>query len=491
MLGRVNRHLLLRGLGACCMLLAGCGGDPKTASHPVGPTHQKISTAADRTSVGITVYSDDFGLVRETRTLKTGKGRVSLEYRDVTSAIQPETVHIAAIGGSSPLRILEQNYRYDLLEPAKLLSKYEGKQVHVIRWNKELGRDETFAATVLSANGNVPIFKIGSEITYGFPGRISFPDVPANLIAKPTLVWLLDSDDDSSNVEVTYLTGKMGWSSDYVLVVGADEKTADLTGWVTLRNHSGASYENAKLKLVAGDVQRIRAQDPGAYNMHARSDPLDDRDEKQFKEEGFFEYHLYTLDRPTSVLDNEDKQVVLLEGHGVRVDKKLIFFGDANWYRNSYGKTQDNQKVGVYFDIDNREANHLGIPLPKGIVRVYQGDASGAKQFVGEDSIDHTPRDEKLRIKMGEAFDVVGDRVEKNWKTLGTCSSESDWEITLKNHKDSAVTVEDVEPVGGDWTVLKSSVPFVKKDARTFTFTVPIGARQEVKVSYRVRVSWC
>ncbi|HEX7665249.1 MAG TPA: hypothetical protein VF407_12075 [Polyangiaceae bacterium] len=487
----MTRPRLLRAFGACCMLLVGCGGDPKTASHPVGPTHDKVSTALDRTSVGITVYSDDFGLVRETRRLKTGKGRVALEYRDVTEAIQPETVHIGAVGESAPLRILEQNYRYDLLEPAKLLSKYEGKDVNVIRWNKELGKDEVFKATVLSANDANPIFKINGEITYGFPGRISFPDVPANLIAKPTLVWLLDSEEATPDVEVTYLTGKIGWSTDYVLVVGADGKSADLTGWVTLKNHSGASYENAKLKLVAGDVQRIRDRSPKMYDQLARAEVAYDNDEKQFKEEGFFEYHLYTLDRPTSVLDNEDKQVVLLEGHDIRLDKKLIFFGDANWYRSNYGQTQANQKVGVYFDIENKEANHLGIPLPKGVVRVYQGDASGAKQFVGEDSIDHTPRDERVRIKLGEAFDVVGDRVEKNWKTLGTCSSESDWEITLKNHKDTAVTVEDVEPVGGDWTILKSSLPFEKKDAHTFTFTVPIGARQEVKVTYRVRVSWC
>ena len=488
-LARVQLGLLP--ICAFCTFTAACGGENKAASIPAGPTHDKISTSAERTNVGITVYSDDFALVRESRRLKLGEGRVSLEYRDVSSEIQPETVHIQALGDPRGLRVLEQNYRYDLLEPQKLLEKYEGKQVNVIRWNKELGRDETFPATVLSTAGGSPIFKINGEITFGFPGRVSFPNVPANLISKPTLVWLLDSAAANQNVEVTYLAGKMGWQADYVLVLDKNEASADLTGWVTLHNHSGASYENAKLKLVAGDVQKLRAREGDRYDALSER-AKDDRDEeKQFQEEGFFEYHLYTLDRPTTVLDKEDKQVVLLEGHGIHVQKQLIFFGEQNYYRGSYGQISSNQKVGVFLDIQNEEKNHLGIPLPKGVVRVYEADASGAQQFIGEDAIDHTPRDEKVRVKMGEAFDVVGDRVEKNWKTLGECRSETDWEITLKNHKDVPVTVEDVEPVGGDWNVIQSSHPYVKQDAHTFTFTVQIPARKEVKVTYRVRVSWC
>jgi hypothetical protein len=470
-------------------MLIACGGDPKSPTKQAGPAHDKISTSADRTDIGITVYSDDFGLVRESRNLDMGEGRVALEVRDVAASIQPETVSIKP-RRAGDLRVLEQNYRYDLLTPEKLLQKYEGKDVNVIRTNKETGKDETFPATVLSTQGGQPIFKIGNEITYGFPGRISFPNVPANLISKPTLVWLLDSGAAKQNAEITYLTGKIGWNADYVLTLGADESNADLTGWVTLRNHSGASYENAKLKLVAGDVQKIREKTE-TYALAGEADVLDAKDDQQFKEEGFFEYHLYTLGRPTTLLDNEDKQVTLLEGHGLHVDKRLIFFGQQNYYRGSYGQVTSNQKVGVFLDIENKEANHLGIPLPKGVVRVYKADASGAKQFIGEDAIDHTPRDEKLRIKMGESFDVVGDRVETNWKTRGTCRSESDWEITLKNHKDTDQVVEDVEPVGGDWEIVRSSVPYAKQDAHTFTFTVNVPARKEIKITYRVMVSWC
>ena len=194
-------------------------------------------------------------------------------------------------------------------------------------------------------------------------------------------------------------------------------------------------------------------------------------------EEGFFEYHLYTLDQPTTILDNEQKQVTLLEGKNVKVLKKLIFYGAGYYYRGSYGQVESNKKVGVYLDIENKETNHLAIPLPKGIVRVYKADKSGAKQFIGEDQIDHTPRDEKVRVKMGEAFDVVADRKQTDWKPLGDCVSESAWEISLRNHKDSAEQVEIDEPMDGDWTIVSSSHPPQKRDQFTMVFYVKVPAK--------------
>jgi hypothetical protein len=211
----------------------------------------------------------------------------------------------------------------------------------------------------------------------------------------------------------------------------------------------------------------------------------------QFHEEGLFEYHLYTLGRPTTVRDKEQKQVTLLEAQNIGVTKKLIFFGQRYWFQGQYGEVAKNQKVGVFLDFKNAEANHLGMPLPKGTVRVYKADKSGAKQFVGEDAIDHTPRDEKIRIKMGEAFDVVADRKQMEWRALGTCQSESAWEIELRNHKDEAVRVEVREPAGGDWTIVDSSLPATKEDAQTFTFDVPVPKRGATKLKYRVRVRWC
>jgi hypothetical protein len=397
-------------------------------------------------------------------------------------------VSIKSLTGAGSLSVLEQNYRYDLLTPQKLLEKHVGKKVRVWRWNEKLGKDEPFDAEVLSVAGGQTVMKINGEVTYDFPGRIAFPSVPGNLMAKPTLVWLLDSKLAKQKIEATYLTQNLGWRSDYVLVVDDKDKAGDLTGWVTLTNNSGASYENARLKLVAGDVQRVTTTTLDDLRSYKKAGA---KDESGFSEESFFEYHLYTLQQPTDVLQNEQKQVTLLEAKNAKIDKRLIYYGQQYWYRSRYGEVQKNQKVGVYLDIENTKANHLGMPLPKGTVRVYKADKSGSKQFIGEDNIDHTPRDEKVRIKMGEAFDVVGDRKQMEWRTLGSCVSESTWEIELRNHKDEVAQVEVWEPVGGDWQVLQSSHPHKKQDAFTFTFDVKVPANGKTKISYRVRVRWC
>jgi len=474
-------------------LVGACGGAKvKPAGIPDGPKSNRASTSAQREKVAITIYNQGFGLVREVRNIDLGKGRIELEYRDVAAHVQPETVHLTSLDDPAALSVLEQNYRYDLLTPAKLLEKYVGKKVRLYRWNETTNVEDAFDAEVLSVEGGSPIYKIGSEITYGFPGRVAFPEVPANLIAKPSLVWLLGSAREKQRVELTYLTSQMTWKSDYVLVLNAQDTAADVTGWVTLDNRSGTSFENAQLKLVAGDVNKLATADD--YDGTLEEDEKEyagKKDEGGFKEEGFFEYHLYTLGRPTSVLHNEKKQATLLEAKGVGINKKLIFFGAAHYYRGHYGQVVSNQKIGVYLDIENKEQNKLGIPLPKGTVRVYKADASGAQQFIGEDAIDHTPRDEKLRVKMGDAFDVVGDRVQMLWTPLGTCGSESDWEVTLRNHKDTAVEVEVFEPIGGDWEVIKSSLPHKKKDAHTFTFDAKVAARSNLKITYRVRTKWC
>ena len=450
------------------------------------PTRPMQSTAADRLEIAITVYNQNFGLVREVRHLVLGNGRVALDFGDVASQIQPETVHIRSLGGTNGLSILEQNYRYDLLNPQKLLEKYLGRTIKVYRYNSVTGREEEFAAEVLSVNQGT-ILRIGDEITYNFPGRFAFPEIPGNLIAKPTLVWLLDSREAQQQVEVSYLTRGLNWKSDYVMVLNEDDTLADLTGWVTLTNQSGTSFENARLKLVAGDVQRVTPQ----VRRRMEMDAVRAAAEQQFQEESFFEYHLYTLQRATTLRQNEQKQVTLLEGSDIGVDKRLIFYGAAQYYRGSYGQVASNQKVGVYLDFQNTAANNLGVPLPQGIVRVYKADPSGSQQFIGEDRIDHTPRGERVRIKMGEAFDVVGDRRQMDYDIISRCVSESAWEITLRNHKDEAVEVEVVEPVGGDWDLISSSHRAEKLDAHTFRYIVTVGARDEAKIEYRVRVKWC
>ncbi len=451
------------------------------------PRHR--SSAAERDGVLITVYNQNFGLVREIRTLDLTAGRLSLEFGDVAAGIQPETVHIRPLG-SLPLQVLEQNYQYDLLNPQKLLEKYVGRLVTVYRTNPATGVEESVSAEVLSVNGGT-ILRIGDEITFNYPGRFGFPEVPENLIAQPTLLWQLDAPGGSQQVEVTYLTNNLNWKSDYVMVLNEDDDAGALTGWVTLTNQSGATYDGARLQLVAGDVQRVNGNmRPEAARQMMMSDAVV-QESAGFTEQGFFEYHLYTLGRPADVVNNEQKQVTLLEADEFGVEKRLIFNGATHYYRGQYGQVASSQKVGVFLDFENSEVNGLGMPLPKGTVRVYKRDETGAQQFIGEDLIDHTPRDEDVRIKMGEAFDVVGDRRQMDYSILSGCVSESAWEVTLRNHKDEDVDVMLVEPVGGDWEIISSSHEFTKLDAWTFTFEPEVSALGETTVTYRVRVRWC
>jgi hypothetical protein len=457
-----------------------------TALHQAAPRLR--STSAQGDAVSITVYNQNFGLVREIRTLDLSSGLIALEYGDVASGIQPETVHIRPISGG-PLQVLEQNYQFDLLSPQKLLEKYVGRTVNVYRTNPQTGEDEPIEAEVLSVNGGT-ILRIDGEVTFNYPGRFGFPEVPDNLIAEPTLLWRLDATGGQQQVEVSYFTNSLNWKSDYVLILNEDDDAAALTGWVTLTNQSGAAYENAQLQLVAGDVQRVRGGMREQDRRLMMADAVVAQESPAFSENAFFEYHLYTLGRPTDLLNNEQKQVTLLESEDFGVDKKLIFHGATHYY-GQYGQISSNQKVGVFLDFENSERNGLGMPLPKGVVRVYKRDHTGAQQFIGEDLIDHTPRDEELRIKLGEAFDVVGDLRQMDYTVLSSCVSESTWQVDLRNHKDEDVEVTLVEPVGVDWQILSSTHPFEQVDAWTFTLTPEVEANGETRVEYRVRVRWC
>jgi hypothetical protein len=283
----------------------------------------------------------------------------------------------------------------------------------------------------------------------------------------------------------------LSWQADYVLVLDAKDKTGDLVGWVTLENKSGASYPNAELKLVAGDVQKlapVAAPEAQAMDMDEAAPPPAP---PPFRQESLFEYHLYSLTRPTDLLDKEKKQVALLEGRGVALRKKLVFRGFDYWFRSQFRELPKNQKVSVLVEIENSKERGLGMPLPKGVVRVYKADQSGAQQFVGEDAIDHTPRDEKIEVKLGEAFDVVAERKQMEFRVLGTCSSESSWTIALRNHKDEAVRVDVIEPANGAWEILSSSHPAKREDSKTLLFDVDVPSRGETKVSYKIRVRWC
>jgi hypothetical protein len=460
---------------------------PPAAGFAQVPTFR--SAAAARDAVAVTVYNQNFGLVREVRSLAIDRGRIQLEFADVPSTIQTETVSVRSLGGGG-FDVLEQNYLYDLLNPQKLLEKYVGRTVTVYRWNRETEREEALEAEVLSVNGGT-ILRIGDEITFNAPGRIAFPELPADLIAEPTLLWLLDSRGAAQRVEASYLAGGLDWKADYVMVVDGGDARADLSGWVTLTNNSGATFEDAALKLVAGDVQRVSGGRDLERRLAANEQLALAASDRGFTEQAFFEYHLYTLGRPTTLRNNEQKQVTLLDAAGFGVRKRLQFYGAEHYYRTQTGEVVSDQKLDVLLEFENAASNRLGMPLPAGVVRVYKDDGGGARQFIGEDRIDHTPRDETVRIRMGEAFDVRGDRRQMDYAIVGSCTAESAWRVELRNHKDEAVEVRVIEPIGGDWRVLSSSHEHVRMDAHTFRFDVRVPARGTETVEYRVRVRWC
>ncbi len=462
---------------------------PRAASRAEEPASLPDSTAADRTSAAVTVYNVNLALVRETRSLELDRtGTAALRFMDVPSAINPRTVHLKSLTAPGGLTVLEQNYEYDLISPEKLLEKYVGKEVEVVEQAQDL-TTRVSKATLLSVNGGA-VYRIGDRIVLNQGGRVTLPSVPAELVARPTLVWTLRADKAGAHeIEASYLTDGMNWSADYVAVVDADDRGVDLTGWVTVENRSGASFRDATLKLVAGDVRRVTPPSPVMYET-MRADLKLAGGAPQFAEESFFEYHLYTLERPTTIKDNQTKQITLLQAANVPLVKRLLLVGQTGWYRGRFGTLGKNQKVSAVLEFKNAKEGGLGIPLPKGTVRVYKKDRSGAEQFVGEDAIDHTPKDETIRLKIGDAFDVVADRTQTDYKVLSPRQSESAFEIAIRNHKDQDAVVTVREPVGGDWEVVQSSQTWKKLDAGTIEFEVKVPKGQEIKLTYRVRVSW-
>ena len=447
------------------------------------------STVDDQKEIFVTVYNSNMGLVKDVREIALKPGVTELKFMGVAERINPTTVHIKSLVKPESLSVLEQNYEYDLLNPAKLLDKYLGEKVKIVDKNYYTGKEEVLEAELLS-NNQGSIYKINNEIHINPAGRVILPRLPDNLIAKPTLVWMLKNTlEKPQRVEASYLTDGISWKADYVLVLNKDDTRSDLTGWVTIDNQSGAAYNEATIQLVAGDVNRV--QPPPAPRGVARGfAEAKAMMADGFEEKAFFEYHIYTLGRKSTIKEKQTKQISLLEAADVPVRKKMIFYGAEYYYRNQYGKPVSNQKVGVYLDIENKKENNLGMPLPKGILRVYKADHEGRLQFVGEDQVNHTPKDEKVEVKMGEAFDVVGERTQKDWKKIADNVYEVAWEISLRNHKEQEAEVQVIEPIPGDWTLLESSHKSEKIEAHTLKYVVRIPKDKEEKISYRVRITW-
>lgn len=442
-------------------------------------------TQENQKEVGITIYNGNLGLVKDIRDLVLGPGTHEVKFMDVAAQIDPTTVHLKSLTDAAGVRILEQNYEYDLLNPQKLLDKFVGKSV------KLMVGDGSLIDAVLLSNNNGPIYKINGQIHLGHHGRVILPDLPDNLIPKPTLVWLLQNRTGRpQRVEASYLTGGITWKADYVVVLNAKDNGGDLSGWVTIDNKSGATYPDAALKLVAGDVHRAMGRRELRDALDVASKAGAAESPRQFQQESFFEYHLYSLDGRTTIKQNQTKQISLLDVAEIPIKKELRFYGASHYYRGQVGTPISNQKVSVFLEIANKEQHRLGMPLPKGIVRVYKAASDRSLQFIGEDIIDHTPKDEKVKIKMGEAFDVVGERTQRDWRKIAPGLYETEWDVQVRNHKKEDVQVTIIEPVPGDWEVIKTSHPYEKVEAHTLQYTVKVPKDGKTTVNYRVRMRW-
>jgi hypothetical protein len=395
-----------------------------------------VSTIDDQRDVKVTVYNQNIGLVKDTRKLTLPTGQDELRFMDVAALIKPETVHVKSLTAADKFSVLEQNYEYDLINREKLLDKYVGQKVKLLNFNMYQDKKETAEATLISNNAG-QVYQINDEIYLGYPGEVVLPKLPENLIAKPTLTWMYDNTQaGSQDIEVSYITEGINWKADYVLVVNKDDNLGDLSGWVTLTNQSGTTYKDAGLKLVAGKVNVASPQNLYRSKMMVDEMALASAAAPQFVEQGMFEYHLYDLQRKTTIKENQTKQVSLLEAKGASLVKEYVVDSQGGWWYTQFvNPEQLKRPVNVIMKVKNSEANHLGMPLPAGTVRLYKEDAAGSLQFIGEDVIDHTPKDEELKLKVGEAFDIVTERKQTAFQQYADRVYESEWEITLRNHK--------------------------------------------------------
>ena len=476
---------------AVVLSAAGLSSRGETAAPTPAESTAQTTTLSDQADLAVTVYNSDIALVRDVRNLRLPSGAFDLQFMDIAATVNPATVHFRSLTQPGAVSVLEQNYEYDLLEPDKLLRKYVGREVTLVRRRQDGGttREEEVRAKLLSYNTG-PVWQIGNEIVTGLNAdHIRFPELPGNLHSRPTLIWTLqNSGAQTHRVEASYLARSLAWNADYVLTVGRSDAAADLDGWVTLTNGSGTAFNNAKLQLVAGDLNRVKQAMANRTidGVMARAEAA-----APMAQEAFSEYHLYTLGRRTTINNNETKQVSMLTGTGVPTLKRYVVNGQQYYYRSGrMPGSAIKDTVQVFYQFRNDQKSGLGMPMPAGTIRVYQADSKDGVHFVGEDRIGHTPKDETINIKIGNAFDVICERKQTDFRKISDRVYELEYEIVLRNHKATAITVEVNEPIGGTWEMLRSSHKWVKTDAWAMQFNVPVTADGAATLTYRVRVTY-
>ena len=485
---RLSLAVLLCGALAIFAISDGVSVEPVQAAAAA----QGSTTLDDQVELNVTVYNSAIALIRDVRSLELPRGTFDLSFMDIAATVNPATVHFRSLSEASRVRVLEQNYEYDLLEPEKLLRKYVGRDVTLVRTRQVDGttQEEEVTARLLSYN-NQPVWRINGEIVTGLHAdHIRFPELPDTLFTRPTLIWSLDNTGATRHrVEAAYLAGKLSWSADYVLTVARDDKAGDIDGWVTLTNGSGTAFRNARLQLVAGELNRVRERFDNMLAARAEERPA--AVAAPMAQEAFSDYHLYTLGRKTTINNNETKQVSMLAGTGFQLQKRYVVNGNQFYYHNNRRPGAPiKDAVEVFYQFKNEEKGGLGMPMPAGTVRVYQSDSSGGVQFVGEDRIAHTPKDEVLNLKIGNAFDVVCERSQVDFEKIGPSVYEIEYAITLRNRKTTPITVEVNEPVGAaTWRMLSSTHKWTKTAAFAAQFMVPVEAGAEQVLKFRIRVN--
>ncbi len=431
---------------------------------------------AQESKVAITIYNQNLGLVKDQRVLEFRKGENEVKFTEVATQIDPTSVHFKSLDSPEKVVILEQNYRYDLVSSDKILEKYIDKKIEIKAKDEKTYRGEllsfsTGSLTLREEEGGIRIVSRAEVLD------LYFPSLPEGLITRPTLVWLLDSDVSGKNkTEVSYLTKGINWHAEYVGVVDKDDRNLEISGWVSIDNKSGATYKDAKVKLIAGEIHRVEERRP--FPVLAKGIDLAAERAVPFEEKPFFEYHLYTLKRPSTLKDNEIKQITLFPNRRVLVDKVFVYDG-----------ARDAKKVKVNLEFENSEKQGLGMPLPKGKLRVYKEDVDRSLEFVGEDLIDHTPKDEKVRVYLGDAFDIVGERKRIDYKKISEDVWEESYQIKMRNHKEEKIEVTVVEHLYfyTDWKITEANFDYVKKDAQTIEFKLPVEKDGETVLNYTVR----
>lgn len=436
---------------------------------------------SQRKSVAVTVYNQNLGVIKDVRSMDVKPGRSEIRVRDVAQLIDPTSVHINFSG-----TVLEQNYQYDLIGMEKILQKYLDKDIQLTGKQGEFIEGKLLS----SYNGQIVLQKKDGGLLM-IPDiseyRLAVGTLPEGLITVPTLIWSVDSKNSGAqDVEISYQTGGMNWHAEYVAVLNENDTKLGLNSWVSIDNRSGASYKDAVLKLVAGDVNLVSGDGRGPrmdrdVMMMAKTEAV-----QQFQEKEFFEYHIYNLQRPATLANNETKQISLFEADNINVVKKFLYRSGVYGY---WRGNQPQNKVAVVVEFENKENNNLGVPMPKGKVRLYKSDGK-ALEFVGEDWVDHTPRDEKVKLTIGDAFDIAVEDNQTEDKRISDRVSEQTFEIKLRNRKKEDVTVEVERSLGTNWEILNSSHSYEKKDAFNVIFKVPVKKGEESVLKFKVRYQY-